>query len=313
MWYWIPKSLFLLVTLFPWLSWPKILKVSPCLSNHLFQFIYGFLFLLMALKTWSAHSNTRLTVDKIFGSSHLCLASSLLLFVFFSFFAHHSHPPYCFLNDHVKCKSELAVSWLNFCFSSSCLSDEIPLLYMTWCPHGSLCFSSIISQLLHCILGTNFFAYTILVFNVCVCQIVSSGWKKPLLSLRAYFTGTPSFIPSLAIGWASLVAQLVKNPPTMWETWVWSLGWEIPWRKEHIAVFWPGEFHGLYSSRGCKQLDTTVQLSLSPLDELDVTSVTSLCLLNTPITALFMILSPQFLEEEMATHSSILACKIPWL
>ena len=27
---------------------------------------------------------------------------------------------------------------------------------------------------------------------------------------------------------ASLVAQLVKNPPAMWETWVWSLGWEDP-------------------------------------------------------------------------------------
>ena len=26
--------------------------------------------------------------------------------------------------------------------------------------------------------------------------------------------------------WASLVAQLVKNPPTMWETRVRSLGWE---------------------------------------------------------------------------------------
>ena len=26
--------------------------------------------------------------------------------------------------------------------------------------------------------------------------------------------------------WASLVAQLVKNPPTMQETWVRSLGWE---------------------------------------------------------------------------------------
>ena len=25
---------------------------------------------------------------------------------------------------------------------------------------------------------------------------------------------------------ASLVAQLVKNPPVMWETWVRSLGWE---------------------------------------------------------------------------------------
>ena len=27
---------------------------------------------------------------------------------------------------------------------------------------------------------------------------------------------------------ASLVAQLVKNPPTMWEAWVRSLGWEDP-------------------------------------------------------------------------------------
>ena len=28
--------------------------------------------------------------------------------------------------------------------------------------------------------------------------------------------------------WASLVAQLVKNPPAMPETWVRSLGWEDP-------------------------------------------------------------------------------------
>ena len=28
--------------------------------------------------------------------------------------------------------------------------------------------------------------------------------------------------------WASLVAQLVKNPPAMQETWVRSLGWEDP-------------------------------------------------------------------------------------
>ena len=30
---------------------------------------------------------------------------------------------------------------------------------------------------------------------------------------------------------ASLVAQLVKNPATMQETWVWSLGWEDPLEK----------------------------------------------------------------------------------
>ena len=31
--------------------------------------------------------------------------------------------------------------------------------------------------------------------------------------------------------WASFVAQLVKNLPAMWETWVQSLGWEDPLEK----------------------------------------------------------------------------------
>ena len=51
----------------------------------------------------------------------------------------------------------------------------------------------------------------------------------------------------LQYSWASLVAQMVKNPPAMWETWVLSLGWEDP------------------------------------------------------------------LEEGMATHSSVLASRIPWI
>ena len=35
----------------------------------------------------------------------------------------------------------------------------------------------------------------------------------------------------LQYSWASLVAQLVKKPPAMWETWVRSLGWEDPLEK----------------------------------------------------------------------------------
>ena len=35
----------------------------------------------------------------------------------------------------------------------------------------------------------------------------------------------------LQYSWASLVAQLSKNPPAMWETWVQSLGWEDPLEK----------------------------------------------------------------------------------
>ena len=34
---------------------------------------------------------------------------------------------------------------------------------------------------------------------------------------------------------ASLVAQLVKNPPAMWETWVQSLDWEDPLEKGKAA------------------------------------------------------------------------------
>ena len=64
---------------------------------------------------------------------------------------------------------------------------------------------------------------------------------------------------------ASLVAQLVKNLPAVQEAWVQSLGGKIPWRRELLLtpVFWPGEFHGLYSVWGCKELDMTEQFSLS--------------------------------------------------
>ena len=98
---------------------------------------------------------------------------------------------------------------------------------------------------------------------------------------------------------ASLIAQLVKNPPARQETLVQFLGQEdtlekgqathssilglplrlswqrlslqcgrpgfdpqvgkIPWRRERLptSVYWPGEFHGLYSPRGLKESDMT--------------------------------------------------------
>ena len=62
----------------------------------------------------------------------------------------------------------------------------------------------------------------------------------------------------LHYSWASLVVQLVKNSPAMWEIWVQSLGWEDPLEKGKAThSSWPGEFHGLYSPWGCKKLDTT--------------------------------------------------------
>ena len=72
------------------------------------------------------------------------------------------------------------------------------------------------------------------------------------------------------ITWSSLVAQTVKNPPAMQETWVPSLGWEDPLDKGMATtpVFWPGEFHGqrslaAYSPWGHKESDTTERLTLS--------------------------------------------------
>ena len=64
------------------------------------------------------------------------------------------------------------------------------------------------------------------------------------------------------------MVQLVKNPLAMRETWIRSQGWEDPLEKVKVthSVFWPGEFHGLYSSWGHKESDTTEQLSLQQMN-----------------------------------------------
>ena len=70
----------------------------------------------------------------------------------------------------------------------------------------------------------------------------------------------------LQYSWASLVAQLVKNLFAMWETWFNPWVGKILWRRERLPtlVFWPGEFHGLYSPWGHKESDMTERLSLLP-------------------------------------------------
>ena len=68
--------------------------------------------------------------------------------------------------------------------------------------------------------------------------------------------------------WASLVAQMVKNLPAIWETWVQSLGWEDPLEEgmaTHSSILswripWTEE-PGSYSPWGCNELDTTEQLN----------------------------------------------------
>ena len=61
------------------------------------------------------------------------------------------------------------------------------------------------------------------------------------------------------------MALLVKNLPAIrrpgFDPWV----EKIPWRRECLptVVFWPGEFHGLYSPWVHEESDTTERLSLS--------------------------------------------------
>ena len=101
--------------------------------------------------------------------------------------------------------------------------------------------------------------------------MVEWGFPSSLAAKEATCNaGDPGLIPglgrspgegySLQYFWTSLVAQKVKNPSAVWETWVWSLGWEdsleegmaiyssilawmIPWTEE------PGELLSTGSQR----------------------------------------------------------------
>ena len=97
-------------------------------------------------------------------------------------------------------------------------------------------------------------AWHAVIHEVANCWTQLSDWTDWLTELigfpyssvgkeSACNAGDPSSIPGsgrstgegigypFQYSWASLVAQLVKNPSAMWETWVWSLGWEGPLAK----------------------------------------------------------------------------------
>ena len=69
-------------------------------------------------------------------------------------------------------------------------------------------------------------------------RLTGKGWGYPLL----YF-------------WVSLVTQLVKDLPSMWEAWVQSLGWEDPLEEDmatHSSILtWrtPCTVHGVLKSQ----------------------------------------------------------------
>ena len=69
-------------------------------------------------------------------------------------------------------------------------------------------------------------------------------WKTNGSAVR--LAELPTNSPEAAAPWASLVAQMAKNPPAMQEIQVWSLVGKIPLRRECLPppVFLLGEFHG---------------------------------------------------------------------
>ena len=66
------------------------------------------------------------------------------------------------------------------------------------------------------------------------------------------------------------MAQWVKNPPVRRKTWFDPWVGKIPCRREWLPtpVFWPGNFHELYSPWDHKESDTMEGLSLTPKDTL---------------------------------------------
>ena len=94
---------------------------------------------------------------------------------------------------------------------------------------------------------------------------------------------------------AILMAQLVKNPPAMQETLVKFLGQEIHWRRDRLPT---PVFLGFLCGSAGKE---------SSCNAGDLGSIPGLGL-NSPVVQLIDI--P--LEKGTATHSSILAWRIPW-
>ncbi|KAI4558483.1 hypothetical protein MJT46_013125 [Ovis ammon polii x Ovis aries] len=83
-------------------------------------------------------------------------------------------------------------------------------------------------------------------FNSWVRRLLGQTWRRDRLSTSVFLD--------------SLVAQLIKNLPTMQETWVQSLGWDNPLEKGKATHF---SILAWRSSWGRKELDMTERLLLS--------------------------------------------------
>ena len=86
-------------------------------------------------------------------------------------------------------------------------------------------------------------------YYLLACDLVTGGFPGSSAGKESSCNaGDPGLIPGLGCSpeegtgyplqhsWGSLLAQRVKNPPALQETWVGSLGWEDPLEEEGMAT-----------------------------------------------------------------------------
>ena len=100
-------------------------------------------------------------------------------------------------------------------------------------------------------------------FQKCVIYslYIYSKAMESLFSLKGCLT---RYMESSLIYWGFPGAQMVKNLPSVRETWVRSLGWEDSLEEEmatHSSILALENPHGQRSLVGCKESDTTERLS----------------------------------------------------
>ena len=129
------------------------------------------------------------------------------------------------------------------------------------------------------------------------------------------------YLTASLVSWASLVVQMVKNLPTMWETHVQSLGKKDPLEKgmaTHSSILacripWTEEPGGLQPMRWQRVRHDWSDLAVYKLGfpsgsvAKNLTSIQEL-----QKTRVWSLGQEDPLEEGIATHSSILAWRIPW-
>ena len=108
------------------------------------------------------------------------------------------------------------------CSMQSLCPSQIPRACSNSCPSSRWCHPTISSSVISSSSCLQFFSASA---SFPMSQFFTSGGQS--IAASALASVLPMNIQDwFPLGWASLVAQLVKNPPTTRETWVQSLSWE---------------------------------------------------------------------------------------